>query len=64
MDLIMPEMGGYEATQNIRRIEKEYKLNEQERHFICGVSADVHNGIETKCLESGMNKILAKPMSA
>jgi len=47
MDILMPVMGGYESTENIRRIEKEKEEEEKgkgkgckgERHFICGFSA-------------------------
>lgn len=42
MDLIMPEMNGYDATIEIRKIEKEFHLTDQEKHFICGFSAEVN----------------------
>jgi len=44
MDIIMPEMGGYEATKRIRKVEEQAKLVHEDRHFICGFSADVNNG--------------------
>jgi CheY-like chemotaxis protein len=43
MDLIMPEMNGYDATVEIRKLEKEFGLNENEKHFICGFSAEVND---------------------
>ena len=64
MDIIMPVMGGYQATQAIRKLEDEYSLSSQERHFICGFSAEVHPDIVRKCSEAGMNEILPKPLSA
>ena len=42
MDIIMPEMGGYESTTLIRKIEDQAKLQDGERHFICGFSAQVN----------------------
>jgi CheY-like chemotaxis protein len=44
MDIIMPVMGGYEATENIRKIEEEFKLSSNEKHFICGFSANNNLG--------------------
>jgi CheY-like chemotaxis protein len=42
MDIIMPEMGGYESTTLIRKIEEQAKLQAGEKHFICGFSAQVN----------------------
>jgi CheY-like chemotaxis protein len=62
MDLLMPEMGGYEATQHLRKIEKELNLSATDLHYICGISAFVNADIQRKCLESGMNTIKEKPV--
>lgn len=62
MDIIMPEMGGYEATQLIRKVESEYNLSGNERHFISGFSAQVSKEIEKKCHDCGMNTLIAKPI--
>jgi CheY-like chemotaxis protein len=43
MDIIMPEMGGYESTELIRKAEREHGIG-NERHFICGFSAKVDSG--------------------
>lgn len=40
----MPIMGGYDATKEIRKIEEQLKLAKEDRHFICGFSADVSAG--------------------
>lgn len=44
MDIIMPEMGGYEATTLIRKAEETHGLLPLEKHFICGFSANVSAG--------------------
>jgi len=62
MDIIMPEMGGYESTQNIRRLEREFNLSSGEKHFICGFSAMLTPKTQKKCIECGMNTIMEKPL--
>ncbi|WP_343557405.1 response regulator [Sphingobacterium sp.] len=56
MDVQMPIMSGIEATQNIR------KLLEYQHIPIIGVTAGNVLGEKEKCLESGMNDFLPKPM--
>jgi len=41
--LIMPGVSGYETSKEIRAIEKNYELSEDDRHFICGFAADVND---------------------
>lgn len=55
MDLQMPEMNGYEATEYIR---KELKLNTP----IIARTADVTTTDVEKCRDVGMNDYLAKPI--
>jgi len=55
MDLQMPEMNGYEATEHIR---KEMKLDVP----IIALTADVTTADVEKCRAVGMNDYLAKPI--
>ena len=64
MDIIMPVMGGYESTEQIRKIEKEFSITGADRHFICGFTAMVTSATAQKCSDCGMNRMLSKPMSA
>jgi len=51
-------MNGYDATQKIREIEKL----KGERHPILAMTADVISGVRERCLESGMDDYLSKPV--
>jgi len=58
MDCIMPEMDGYEATEAIRKIEIE-----SDRHTpIIAVTAKTSEGEESRCLATGMDDFLPKPV--
>jgi CheY-like chemotaxis protein len=59
MDLMMPEMDGYEATKNIRTQMKWPKS----RIPIIALTADVNNRVILKCTKAGMNDYISKPFN-
>lgn len=56
MDIQMPIMDGYTATEEIR------KLSQYSAVPIIAMTADAMTGVKEKCLESGMNDMVAKPI--
>ncbi len=60
MDVQMPIMDGYEATQTIRRWEEE---NNRQRLPIVALTADAFEGDRRKSLDAGMDSFLAKPIN-
>ena len=59
MDIQMPEMDGFEATEIIRNITSSVK-----NHCIpiIAMTAYAEKGYRDKCIESGMNDYIAKPI--
>ncbi len=60
MDCQMPGMDGFETTLAIREYEK---LSSKKQSVIVALTANAMAGDREKCLESGMNDYLAKPVN-
>lgn len=59
MDVQMPEMDGYDATRKIRDVE-----GGQKRIPIVAITANALQGDKQKCLDSGMDDYISKPIKA
>ena len=59
MDIQMPEMDGLTATRTIRKMEEEQGVPETP---IIGLTAHALVADKQKCIESGMNAYLSKPI--
>lgn len=57
MDLQMPVMGGFAATQEIRKIDSYKSLP------IVAMTADAMGGVKERCLEVGMVDFISKPIN-
>jgi CheY-like chemotaxis protein len=57
MDCQMPEMNGYEATQEIRRM-----TGTNRNVPVVALTADVIGGTKERCLQARMNDLLTKPV--
>jgi CheY-like chemotaxis protein len=56
MDIQMPNKNGYEATDEIRKMEGNEDVP------IIAITAGIMVGEKEKCIQAGMNDYLAKPI--
>lgn len=62
MDIMLPEMNGYEITSEIRKFEKLNEINNPV--IIIALTANTYENDKEKCISVGMNDYLSKPFSA
>lgn len=62
MDLMLPEMDGYEITQAFRKHEKETGIEKEVP--IIAITANTLDNDRQKCFDVGMNEYLSKPFTA
>ena len=60
MDCHMPEMDGFDATVDLRRLERELGRRPVP---VIALTADVQKGIEQRCRAAGMDSYLSKPFT-
>lgn len=57
MDVMMPIMDGYQATEEIRR----YQKMKGQHSFIIGLTSNVYDHDKEHCLNAGMDGYMSKP---
>jgi CheY-like chemotaxis protein len=61
LDIMMPEMDGYDTARAIRKIEVEEKRDKLIP--IVALTANVYDNDREKCLNAGMNDFMVKPIN-
>ncbi len=63
MDVSMPVMSGLDATQEIRKLDDNDCFTQGYRPIIIGITAHALKEDEARCLASGMDDYMSKPIS-
>ncbi len=64
MDIQMPQMNGIEATQRLRELEAESKLNSFSQPLrIIAMTANTMQSTQAECFAAGMNDYISKPIA-
>ena len=64
MDCNMPIMDGFEATQELRRLIASQSIRGPNYTHIIALTAYANDHFKEKCLSSGMEQVLTKPISS
>jgi osomolarity two-component system sensor histidine kinase NIK1 len=62
MDIMLPEMDGYQITHAIREMEKQN--NVENPVPIIALTANTYDNDKEKCFNAGMNDYLSKPFTS
>jgi CheY-like chemotaxis protein len=62
MDVMMPQMNGFEATRRIRERQRQSEWLNRKVPVIVAMTASAMQGDRERCIASGMDDFLAKPV--
>jgi len=62
MDIMLPEMNGYDITKSFRNIEKENGIDKPVP--IIALTANTYDNDKEKCFNAGMNDYISKPFTS